>query len=112
MSDTNIERTEPENNVVSVEDFESLVLSLINNATRLRDYDYFASLAIINIIQLMLSKSDEFVKQVQKGLPFDLNKITRGDQQNSIELEIPEEIKSEVDAVIATIQEKLSSEGK
>lgn len=76
-------------------EFEDIVLKLIQLATELKKYDYFASLTIISAIQLMLSKSEQYVQQMNEF-------------GNRNELVTPDEMAADVDNIIRNIKERLS----
>lgn len=73
--------------------FEQIVLKLVNLATQLKQYDYFCSLTIVSAIQLMLSKNEQYVQEIN-------NFINNG----NLELVTPEEMSEEVNFIINEIR--------
>jgi len=103
----------PEVNVVPIEndpmkEFTEIVSTLIETAKKLAMYDSFGSTAIISCIELMLSKSEQYVQQ--RTLEDNKNNCNcNSDQKNNVNpYNIPEEIKEDVDDIISKVRANLS----
>ena len=79
-----------------LEEFYNIVQTLIEGTQALQKYDSFAATAISAVINLMLSRDDEYVKACTKS------------QHNT--LEIPDQVKNNVDNIINVVKEKLAQE--
>lgn len=87
-----IKNNEETENQPNIQEFEEIVSNLIHEAGRLKVYDHFGATAILDVIQLMMSKSEAFMKQLAQ-------------YENEVKLpETPEEVKKDVDEIIATIR--------
>lgn len=79
-----------------IDDFETVMIDLIKVTNRLKQFDAFGSTAILGVIQLLMSKSDEFVKLTNSATASKLN--------------TPDEIKEEVNSTISEIRALLNSD--
>lgn len=77
----------------SIQDFYDIVSAIIENTQKLKQYDSFAATALSSVINLMLSRDDEYVKLCSS--------------QPSNTIQIPDTVKENVDNIIAAVKNKI-----
>lgn len=80
------------------EEFVQITSSIAELANKLKDYDYFTGKCILDVLELMLSKSPDYVNAYSNN------------QNNQDNITVPLEIKEDVDAIISEVQKTLLEE--